>query len=74
MDDAKRVRFWLTATAVIILNIIVWIYFETQSGAPTTIRIVHATNASPFEYSGRLEIRFDRGSLVLNLTPNNNKS
>jgi uncharacterized protein YfaS (alpha-2-macroglobulin family) len=60
MDDAKRVRFWLTATAVIILNIIVWIYFETQSGAPTTIRIVHATNASQFEYSGRLEIRFDR--------------
>ena len=60
MDDAQKVRFWLAAATVIILNIIILMSFRTQSGGPTTIRITHSTNAAQFEYSGRLEIRFDR--------------
>ncbi|MBC8201182.1 MAG: hypothetical protein H8E86_03970 [Planctomycetes bacterium] len=60
MDDAQKARFWLAVAAVTILNLGIWMFLVTQSGGPTTIRIAHATNATQFEYSGRLEIRFDR--------------
>jgi len=60
MDDAQRVRFWLVVVAVTILNLGIWMFSGTPSGGPTDVRITYSTNATQFEYSGRLEIRFDR--------------
>ena len=60
MDDAQRVRFWLAVVAVTILNLSFWLFSGTPSGGPINVRIAHASDATQFEYTGRLEIRFDR--------------
>ena len=60
MDDAQKARFWLAVAAVTILNFGIWMFVGTPSGGPTDVRITYSTNAIQFEYSGRLEIRFDR--------------
>ena len=60
MDDAQRVRFWLTAVAVTVLNIGIWFFIGTSSGNPYAIRISYSSNSHQFEQTGRLEIRLDR--------------
>ena len=60
MDDAQRVRFWLAAVAVTILNIGIWFFFSTSGDGPTPVRILHSTGSAQFEQTGSLKIRFDR--------------
>ena len=60
MRNARRVWFWAAASALTLLNIGIWTISGLLDTHATRVKIAYATSAGELEYSGRVDIRFDR--------------
>ena len=71
MHDAPKVRFWITAALLTVVNVSLWLFVLLDRDDPNLVRLTYSTPVDVFERTGRLELSFDRDLYPL-LSPGDN--